>query len=85
MGGMIAQAFCLEHPEQVQALVLVGTRAKARLDIGEQVRGIKERGFEWLIRDTALRSFSEGADPLIIERLEAEGLKTTQDCALAYA
>ena len=81
MGGMIAQEFCLDNPNKVSALVLVGTRAKTRTDMPEQIQEVKE---EWknLLRETVRKSFAQNVKKSLMNSALKEGQETTRACAL---
>jgi 3-oxoadipate enol-lactonase len=63
MGGMIAQAFAIRHPERVCALGLVSTMSEfpeeARVGLRERARAVRESGMEPMVAPAIARWFTE--------------------------
>ncbi len=73
MGGLLAQAYTLRNRDKVGALVLVGTRAKARGDLASLVSRVKTEGPEQIVRETITKCFTgEEGDPQQMKKRREE-------------
>ena len=86
LGGAIAQAFAIEHPERVENLVACCCRARMVPDFAamwHKLRGtVQEQGLEAIVEPTVQRWFSEefkAAHPEVLEKIRKMIRGTTLD------
>ena len=86
LGGAIAQAFAIEHPERVENLVACCCRARMVPDFAAMwhtLRGtVQEQGLEAIVEPTVQRWFSEefkAAHPEVLEKIRKMIRGTTLD------
>lgn len=76
MGGAVAQAVALTHPELLAGLVLVGTGA--RLRVLPKIFELLERDYPEGVRFVISLAVSPGAPPELVESLARQTLRTPQ-------
>jgi 3-oxoadipate enol-lactonase len=85
MGGMIAQKYCIENPEKVETLVLVGTRAKANASsVLKQILTIEDEGLEYFLKENLVKSFWNPSYQYSTEfqRVLSHAQGASRDCAI---
>jgi len=93
LGGMIAQAFALAHPERVEKLALIsavaGRTAEERANVVERARKVREAGIASVVAAAEDRWFTEGFrrnhPELVARRLEELKANDHRSYAAAYA
>ncbi len=89
MGGMIAQQFCVDHPEAVQGLILCSTGASGRafkeaggFNCLATLKEVTELGFQRSVENSASYIFGNGTSSEIMNFVLSEELKTNVNAAL---
>ena len=61
MGGLLALSYYFRNQKKVRALILVGTRAKARKDLSNLIGRARSSEYRKILRETVVNSFSRSS------------------------
>lgn len=82
MGGLLALSYYFQYRNKVKALLLVGTRARARKDLGKLIQRARSSEYKKIIKETALSSFSGNSRKAAQSQVLRSAMRATRECVL---
>ena len=82
MGGLLALSYYFRNRNKVKALLLVGTRARARKDLDGLIQRARSSEYKKIIREAALNSFSGNSQKAAQNQVLIGAMRATRDCVL---